>query len=488
MKHRFLLAIAGIFFLASACSDFLEEKSQDEVIPKTTTDFRELLLGSGYIGNTDPSNFIYYMDDDVTLNFAPLSSGGYQYVGKTAAIESFPRYTWQPYYADANGFDAPINENPASTPYAAYYERVKGCNAVLDYIDGAIGTRQERDRVKAEALATRAYYYFQLVNLYGEPYSHDPGAPGVPLKLHSGVEEEIERSSVATVYEQVAGDLAEAARLMDPLAIVRRDYHVNQPAIHILLSRVYLHMERWEDCIREADKAFEQGTALTDTATLRAICVTTGPYGNTVIGSYLTYNNPEVEWIFGGNPQAEQSAYMPDHAFLAEFDQENDLRFVYGISVQEASGVALLPKLTGAGALKQSIRAAEAVLNRAEARARSNSLPGALEDLNYLRRARVVGYVDENITDQAALLDAIRLERRKEFCYEGFRWFDLRRYGMPAITHRYQADETARVEVFTLAEKDPMYTLPLPNSLLLRNPALVQNDSRGEPNRTGIPE
>jgi hypothetical protein len=483
-----LSTIVGILLLTSACSDFLEEKSQDEVIPKTTADFRELLLGSGYPGGTEPAAILYYMDDDVALNFASNSIGGYQYVGSLSAITSAPIFTWQPYYADANGFDAPINENPANTPYARYYERIKGCNAVLDYVDDAIGSTQDRDRVKAEALAVRAYFYFQLVNLYGEPYSHNPDALGVPLKLDSGIETELARATVATVYDQIIADLSEAARLMDPLVIVRKDYHINQPAIHILLSRVYLHMERWEDCIRETNKAFEQGTALTDTATFRAAATTTNDYGTRSFTSFINYNNPEVEWIFGGRPQAEQQAYMPDLQFLSEFDADNDLRYVTGISVQVASGFAILTKLPTGTALAQCIRAAEAVLNRAEANALLGNSTEALKDLNDLRRSRIVGYVNENIPGQEALLEAIRMERRKEFCYEGFRWFDLRRYGMPRITHRYQGDETARVEVFTLAEKDPMYTLPLPNSLILRNPALLQNESRNAPDRTGIPE
>ena len=47
------LMILGIFciFLLNGCSDFLEEKSQDEVIPKTVEDYNELLLN--YMGYTD---------------------------------------------------------------------------------------------------------------------------------------------------------------------------------------------------------------------------------------------------------------------------------------------------------------------------------------------------------------------------------------------------------------------------------------------------
>lgn len=35
-------------FMLGSCGDFLEEESQSEVIPKTTSDFSELLLGTGY--------------------------------------------------------------------------------------------------------------------------------------------------------------------------------------------------------------------------------------------------------------------------------------------------------------------------------------------------------------------------------------------------------------------------------------------------------
>ena len=491
MKYKILSAITGIFLLASACSDFLKEKSQDEVIPKTTIDFRELLLGSGYPTTTAPAYFLNYMDDDIELFFT-YHLGDLSYIGSSSAVTNFPRYTWQPYFDDQDGLGQEINENPASTTYYRYYERVKGCNAVLDYIDDAIGTQQERDRVKAEALAIRSYYYFQLVNLYGEPYSHNPDAPGVPLKLNSGIEEEITRASVATVYNQIVADLAEASRLLDPLTIVRKDYHINQPAIHILLSRVYLHMERWEECIQEANKAFAQGTALTDTATLRAISTGTNDAGNPVPGHYLTYDNPEVEWFFGGNAGGDDDAYSPKPEFLSMFDLVNDLRYRLGIiidNVNDRGTVMLYKMVRGGTGAKQVIRAAEAVLNRAEAYARLDDKQAeALKDLNDLRRSRIVGYINENITGKEALLEAIRTERRKEFCYEGFRWFDLRRYGMPAITHRYQAGVTSRVEIFTLEKEDPMYTLPFPNSLISRNPKLVQNPSRAMAERGGIPE
>ena len=101
----------------------------------------------------------------------------------------------------------------------------------------------------------------------------------------------------------------------------------------------------------------------------------------------------------------------------------------------------------------------------------------ALTELNAFRKTRVIGYTDVNLSGQA-LLDEIRLERRKELCFEGHRWFDLRRQGMPEIKHTYKAEKGGAVYEYVLQQGDPMYTLPFPNSVVLQNRALVQNPSR----------
>ncbi|MFX1704296.1 RagB/SusD family nutrient uptake outer membrane protein [Chitinophaga sp. CC14] len=474
MKYKLFSVFFVFTLLASSCTKFLEEQSQSEIIPKTATDFRELLMGSGYMGNDEPTDFLSRMDDDVDLNIEWGAGTGYSIVGTATVKTDYLYYTWQPQLADRNGLGDLISEDPASTAYFYFYERIMGCNAVLDNINTAIGSQQEKDRVKGEALAMRSFYYFRLVNLYGEPYNSNPQALAVPLKLNSSVTAEyMEQATVAKVYEQIVNDLKEAATLMDPLPIARRDYHINQPAIHILLSRVYLYMEKWEDCVAEANKVFEQGSVLMDMTGITT-------------GYYLTYTNPEVEWMFGGKSQGgDQTAYTFSPELMSIYDAEKDVRRKYGIS--DSNGDApLISKYTNiAGELVQCLRTGEAVLNRAEANVQLGKLSAAMKDLNDLRRTRIIGYTDENIGDKAVLLKAVRDERRKEFFLEGFRWFDLRRYGMPAITHRYQHELGEAILHYTLKEKDPMYTLPFPNSLLQRNPALKQNPSGTMSDRIG---
>ena len=122
-------------FILGSCGDFLEEESQSEVIPKTTSDFSELLLGTGYPDESAPSfSFLSLMDDDCAHFLTYTSPWAPEGTVETAnAITQFPIYSWQPTLADYDGYDSEINETASSTTYAQFYSKILGCNAVLDY-------------------------------------------------------------------------------------------------------------------------------------------------------------------------------------------------------------------------------------------------------------------------------------------------------------------------------------------------------------------
>ena len=121
-----------------------------------------------------------------------------------------------------------------------------------------------------------------------------------------------------------------------------------------------------------------------------------------------------------------------------------------------------------------AFRLAEAYLNLAEAAALDDDEETAVEALETLLKNRFVTGTEIEITERGdALVERIRLERRLELCFEGHRWFDLRRYGMPSITRVWKNGDY--VKSYTLKEKDPFYTLPIPPSVLEENRQLVQN-------------
>ena len=253
----------------------------------------------------------------------------------------------------------------------------------------------------------------------------------------------------------------------------RGDYLINGTATDIILSRVYLYTEKWSKAIEAADRAIESAEGLWD---------------YTVLDDekhYMTsYDNPEVEWLFM-ELKIEQ-ILTPSEELLSQFD-DADRRPDFFVKVPFPTGIGKLDVEKGYGPATM-IRSAEAYLNRAEAKVLADNpdLDGALSDLNVLRRHRIVRYVDISISDPNELLQEIRKERRLELCFEGHRWYDLRRYGMPEISHNFKTLKTDSWKTYLLKEKDPLYTLPFPASILRNNMKLKQNNSAYEANRNGV--
>ena len=458
-RLRLMILMVVTCWMATACSDFLEEKSQDEVIPSTATDFREVLL---YYEQAAFSQPILLMDDDVMLDNMEMDM-----MGGTMLLRLHGCFTWQPDMWETK-YTYGNNE------YSRIYEQIKGINAVLNGIDDATGSVEEKEIVKAQALGTRAYYYFILVNMYGEPYNYNKEAPGVVLKLDVAYSEEgMSRSTVEEVYARVVEDLETASALLNKHPKTRGDYLINSTAVDILLSRVYLYMEEYDKAIVAADRAISTAEGLFDYKTL--------PEGGLFVEHFYmaTYDNPEVEWLFSNVQIPAFSLVVPSNDLLSKFDA-NDRRQGYLTYL-----LKIEPVDKGANVM---VRSAEAYLNRAEAKvlAANPDLVGALEDLNELRRYRIMNYSDVDIADAETLLNEIREERRKELCFEGHRWFDLRRYGMPSISHDMKLDAGEPLLRYTLREKDPLYTLPIPRVVLENNPGMVQNQSAFEPERVGL--
>lgn len=452
-----IIGLIGMLTLG-ACSGFLKEQSQDEVIVQTVTDYSQFLLGSAYgMGYYD---LLYLLDDDVELEEKQYYAGR----DNLNAINYYGYFTWQP--------DMWERWTLVTDPYINIYSQLKGVNATLDGIDEATGSDVERDYVKAEAYGLRGFYYYLLVNLYGEPYNYNRQALGVPLKLTAGlVENGMERNTVEEVYEQIVNDLKASAELFELHPKRGKHFRFNLTSSYIMLSRVYLYMEQWEDAVKAANRAIETAEGLTDYTTMTALTI-------------ATYKHSEVEWRYGRGQL--KSGYSPSKSFLNLYDN-NDCRKKFWFVIGGYSGTTVPKKnpdySEGASGPTNTLRISEAYLNRAEAYAQMGKADKALSDLNTLRRYRIVGY--EDITDTSNLLNEIRTERRLELCFDEHRWFDLRRYGMPTITHAYKARQEDSWLTFTLKEKDPLYTIPLSTIVMNNNNSLKQNASAGEPARKG---
>ena len=463
--------------LLAGCN-FLSEQSQEEVIPKTAKDLGEVLMGSGYpLPTQDCLSFLYLLDDDTQSNHAGVPSiAGYQ-----SYQDAFAAHTWQPDMADRL-HTAPSLANGSA--YSQLYTLINACNAILDLVDGSIGSPEERAIVKAEALALRAFHYLYLVNIYAAPYNTGKDSPGVVLKVVAGVDAEpMRRSTVAEVYAHIVADLRESIELFSQCPPSRGNYRINLSAAYILLSRTYLYMEEWDNCIEAATHAIALGNGLSDIR------------GNESWAPVAVYQFGETEWVYGytksdSGPTTDNIEFVPSTALVSLYDMDNDKRYktffrsagrpagtgYYSAMVVNKNDYAMVTRTM----LGNSVRIAEAFMNRAEAYVRKND-PKAADDINAIRSNRIMGYTPV----ASVTLDDVLTERRKEFCFEIPRWFDLRRNGMPGIVHTWRSGENEPELTYTLKANDPMYTLPIPSGAFGQNGALTQNDSRDSGERQG---
>ena len=90
--------------------------------------------------------------------------------------------------------------------------------------------------------------------------------------------------------------------------------------------------------------------------------------------------------------------------------------------------------------------------------------------LNRLRAARIEGWEDKECATKEALLDEILLERRRELCYEGHRFFDMRRFNLPI--YKPMIDKTLDVN-------DHHRIQPIPLSEMQGNPVIAKQQNSG---------
>lgn len=517
-----ILSLLFSMGISTSCGEFLEPQSQQYFIPEDVQSIDDMLLGTAYPRPselyTDITAMLNLLDDDITFSMQPGNISSYNLNSFRASLAI---YSWQPdmftQYQEFAGFYGGYYHNL----WQYYYELILGTNAAIDYVDKVTGSADDKNRVKAQAYALRAFYYFNLVNMFGAPYNDNPDAPGVPLKINSSVEGlNVPRSSVREVYDQIVADLLASNKYFEQIPKVqqyRPDYRVSRPMAQLLLSRVYLYMENWEEAARYAEKVIKDWNfSLLDLNSLPEPVVPDASTSRSYQG-IISPDSPETIWLYGkttdyynyvgkdfnsslfsySNSNGPSVKYFNASKELIECFGENDLRKDFYIfreshytkdTIFLAYGKAtpFLPtsNLPESSSFARAFRLSEAYLNLAEAAAMDPEIgeQTALEMLNELLEKRIrqneftplSGLTGENLRER------IRRERRAELCFENHRWFDLRRYGMPEFTHRYRRTDalgnfTGPAVIQVLTEKDPAYTLPIPDEVLERNKGLIQN-------------
>lgn len=510
MKTKITSFIAATLIAASCSSGFMEEYSQDLSRVKSAEDLNELLMGDC----TMPLGLFYLSYSQIYIeneNYAMLHFLGdelketldndIQPEGFYAVQPYFGLWTWQR--------DVYLNDEGASTYtsdeehyWNLAYEKINNCNMVIEAAE-ELSTSNDKDEalrqhVMGECHFIRASYYAMLVNLYAKPYapSNAAATPGVPVKTTGEVvDEEFQRNSVAEVYQQILADLDEAERLLADVTSPQTIYHVGINAVYVFRSRMALYMQDWASAKAYAEKALAVSDYLQE---MRGWADNAYPLSDK--NKEVIYSNGSS--CFGNlifqNPGKEPSYYWYNYSpvfsvsdnLVALYDDNDGRKSGYITDKDDVSNDPanwtyhkIDNSVASFGVYKTvsdvfSIRTAEAYLNLAEAEAQLRNDAAACSWLNKLRATRIDGDAAVNLSGEQ-LISFIRDERQRELCFEGHRWFDLRRYQVDAaypyskaIEHSYTwyvldgydhvADHTS---YYRLEPNDDAYTLNIPKNV-----------------------
>lgn len=383
------------------------------------------------------------------------------------------------------------------------YQLINGCNTFLAGMDqsgtAVVGEATAKKYI-AEARSLRAIVYYNLLQLYAQPFTKDNGAsPGVPVRLTPSVglqDYSLARSTVAKVYEQILADMdfAEANLALNNGTAAQNTIRLHKNSIIALKSRVYLSMGKYDKVVEEASKIVSASAPFTAAASggvanaldADVTAVFKSPYtsvesmfsvpftSNDVPGTPLAnYFLPLVADASGLGSVGNGQYYIYRTGIFADADwRAADKRrsFIFTTPSGAQTGRPWLVKFRVGTPYTDNapvIRYAEVLLNLSEALLRQNgatSITRAKALLSAVRNRSDATYVVA-AADVPGLLDAIIKERRIEFLGEGLRNGDLMRLGLeiPAKT------PTGSIAVPAIAPTAPNYIWPLPNEELLYN-------------------
>lgn len=372
--------------------------------------------------------------------------------------------------------------HPTDT-WTQIYRVIASANVVIgqETVTTLVGNQGEKDQVVGEAYALRALAHFDLLRLFGQQHVTGGNNVGIPyVKAYKG-DLFPARSSVAQNKADIYADLTKAASLMNA-SRDRGAFYMSTNAVEALRARVAIYFGDW---------------AIAKTAC--ELVIGSGDYSIVPLSGYVDswFTKEPVNSIFelafsstdnmdiNGIQNIYRGTSYGDVRVLANlrliFDPTDVRNSADMIAPQYYSTSSPNMHLTNVGKYPQVrdgdytsdifiLRYEEVILNYAEALFELNNAdPNALVQLNSIPAKRgALAYA-------ACTKDNILKERRRELCFEGFRFDDLARthQNMPKAT--LPASDQLKVRYGTVVYGAYNYAFPIPRVETTANANCAQN-------------
>jgi len=378
--------------------------------------------------------------------------------------------------------------------WVRYYDMAKQANKIILNADGiSDATQAQKEIIKGQGYALRAYCYYYLINYFQQTYKGDESEKGVPVYIKDTTGGK-PRGMVQDVYNQINDDLQQAATLLTGKS---RDSKVNMDisVVRGFQARVAMLENDWTGAATFAGQAIQSGYPLMNAATYLSR------------SAFSTIENSECMW--GSKITADQATIYA--SFFSHMDiatggyaalggQKLITKWLYDqIPVGDVRKQAF--KTPGTGTTSdpdynqhkfqvpdvsnkwqadyQYMNVPEMYLIKAEALARQGGKDAdAISALETLVKSRYPAYSAQGLTGQA-LLDEILLQRRIELWGEGFGLLDIKRLnqGLNRVTGPGNHGlPYLNPGVFTTSPKDPRFLMRIPQAELDNNTSMTPAD------------
>ena len=328
----------------------------------------------------------------------------------------------------------------------------------------------------AQLHGLRAYAYWNLLN--GFSRVQQPQSLGVPLKAekHIDIFEMPPRVRVREVLDFIETDMRIAERGI-PANVPIDEF--NRDGLTALEARMALETGDFKRAIAKASELIsryplagrnEFPEVWTDRSKAGVIMKRTYTEGESKIGCYWQTIDGNIN-------------FNPSVALLARYADDDIRKQVYfhivGTEKEEDINQNQIAKYPGKSDELEYlndmklVRVAEMYFIRAEALAKSGNWTAAAQDVNAIRQTRMEHPADLHFSSQKDAIEKILEAKRKEMCYEGTRWFDLKRNGLPVT--RGEKDRFAQGES-TLPADDYHWLFPVPQGEIHVNDNIDQGD------------
>ena len=363
-----------------------------------------------------------------------------------------------------------VNPDNSNGPWEAMYAVIASANIIINAnLESLSGDKQKISQIAGQAYITRAMAHFDLLRLYGQ--QHARGALGIPyVKNYKGREVSPARNTVEDNKKAIFEDIETGLSLMTEANNPKTKQFISTYTGLALKARIALYFKEWEVAKMAAQTIINSGKfEIVDTAGY----VNSWKTKNSANSIFeLAVSNTDnlgingLQFIYRGTTYGDIEVLDT----LKTIFDEGDVRISLPMFGYET--IAGKQRLRNMGKYPSAdfsdnislFRFEEQILILAEAKIELGETD-ALDILNMVPAKREATPYTE------ATKANVLLERRKELCFEGFRFDDLARTGsdIPLVDQYRQTHGGPKYGSYN-------YAFPIPNVEMNSNSNMVQND------------